>query len=82
MSAKSNTIEDLPAMSAGSRALRLRAPIAPVRLVRAQHASPSAWIDSWVMVHSAQHSAAESLETLTYAILWLCGLISVGICFS
>jgi hypothetical protein len=30
---------------------------------------------------SADHSNAESWEALCYAVLWLCGLIDIGLCF-
>ena len=40
-------------------------------------AEPGLWLASrW-----ADHQAGEYWETLTYAALWLCGLISIGLCF-
>jgi hypothetical protein len=35
----------------------------------------------WVAAHPRDEWSGEFWETLSYAILWLCGLIGIGLCF-
>jgi len=83
MTVNPNAIKELPMMSPGRRTLCLGEPVAHVALVRpvrAQHVVAWAWIHPWVRLHSAEDSAAEFWETLSYAVLWLCGLIGIALC--
>ncbi len=42
---------------------------------------PSAEPRLWLEVSSPEHRANEYWETLSYVVIWLCGLTGVGLCF-
>ena len=57
---------------------------ASVALARAgwsEDARPSAEPPLWVALSSPEHGASEYWETVSYLVIWLCGLIGVGLCF-
>ena len=83
MIAKPNAIEELPVMNSGLRVQGMGGPVAQVVLVRVvptQHGAPSARAHVWIGLRSADDWAGEFWETLSYAVIWLCGLIGIGLC--
>jgi hypothetical protein len=57
----------------GPRGLRLSQPSArlvPRNIICIQHRAPS-----------GNHRVGDSWETVTYTVLWLCGLVAIGLCW-
>ncbi len=55
--------------------------VALVRVVRTQDVVSSAKTDLGHALRSADDWAGEFWETLSYGVIWLCGLIGIGLCF-
>lgn len=53
----------------------------PVRVIRTGPAQNGVKMGRWVDHQTQKFSAGELWETLTYAVLWFCGLICIAICF-
>ena len=49
------------------------------RAGRSHDAGPSA--EFRLGLRSPEHRASEHWETLSYVVIWLCGLIGIGLCF-
>ncbi len=83
MNVKPNSIEESVAMNSELRVRNLGGPVARVALVRVgrnQHAAPSAR-PHLLVPGSADDWAGEFWETLSYVVIWLCGLVGIGLCF-
>jgi hypothetical protein len=84
MNAKPAWIEETPPMNARLRIQYSVEPVAGivgVRVARPQHAAPAAKPRPAKRLPSADNWAAEVWETLSYAVIWLCGLVAIGFCF-
>ena len=82
MNAKANSIGIVPAMILAGEIQGVDEAGASVALARAgwsEDAGPCA--EPWLALSSPQHEASEYWETLSYVVIWLCGLIGVGLCF-
>jgi hypothetical protein len=80
---KANTFEVVPGMIAAGRIRRLDESIATVAFARAvlpEDAATSAGPDLFLACRSAGHQAGDFWETLSYVVIWLCGLIGIGLC--
>ena len=51
------------------------------RVGRRQAALPRGAVHAWVGRPSADEQAEEFWETLSYAVIWLCGLSGIALCF-
>jgi hypothetical protein len=68
----------------GLRAHRLRQPsrqLAPANVIWIQHSAPKARRDRRPLPISGTYRVGDGWETLTYSVLWLCGLIAIGLCW-
>jgi len=68
----------------GLRVLRLSQPAArvvPRNVIWIQHAAPSGRPHVRPISTSGNHRVGDSWETVTYTVLWLCGLVAVGLCW-
>jgi hypothetical protein len=84
MNAKPNSIGILPVMRSGLRVQGLHGPVASdVRLcaVRIQGTAPAAKRKLRAVMPSVDGRVGELWETLSYAVLRLCGLTGIGLCF-
>ena len=84
MSAKPNSIETLPTLSSELRVHVFGEPLARVVIVGAVGApetAPSTQATFGPGWRSSEARTGEFWETLSYAVIWLCGLIGVGLCF-
>src|SRR5215467_12921996 len=83
MNAKRNSI-DTATMSRPSAHVRcLVGPVAydvSVRIVRTQSAPPPASTRPSIALRAAGNYCREFWETLSYAVMWLCGLIGITLC--
>jgi hypothetical protein len=57
------------------------ASVALAHSVLSEAATPSAGHHLWLGLCSRDHRAGELWETLSYVVIWLCGLMGVGLCF-
>ena len=57
------------------------ASVALARTGRSEDTGPSAELRLSLALRSPEHRANEYWETLSYVVIWLCGLIGVGLCF-
>jgi len=78
MNGKPNSIEIVPAMILAGQIQGTDEAVASFALARAGH---SAEPRLGLALRSAKHRAGEYWETLSYVIIWLCGLIGVALCF-
>jgi hypothetical protein len=81
MKAKSNSIGILPAMNSRLRVHGLGGPIARagiVRPVRAQAVNSSYMTHSWCF--PAHDRLGDFWETLSYTVIWACGLSGIVLC--
>jgi len=84
MNAKTNSIGCLPATNSALRVQGLDGPVPRVALAHTvwiRSAALSARPQLGIGWHSADDQAGEFWETLSYAVIWLCGLIGIGFCF-
>ena len=84
MNGKPNSIEIVPAMILAGQIQGTDEAVASFALARAgqsEDAGPSAEPRLGLALRSAKHRAGEYWETLSYVIIWLCGLIGVALCF-
>jgi len=84
MTAKANSIGIVPAMILAGDIQGVDEAVASVALARAgrsEGAGPSAEPRLWLALSSPEHGASEYWETLSYVVIWLSGLIGVGLCF-
>ena len=84
MNAKANSIRIVPAMILAGEIQGVDEAVVSVALARAgrsESAGPSAERRVWLELSSLEHRASEYWETLSYVVIWLCGLIGVGLCF-
>ena len=84
MNAKANSIRIVPAMILAGEIQGVDEAVVSVALARAgrsESAGPSAERRVWLELSSPEHRASEYWETLSYVVIWLCGLIGVGLCF-
>ena len=82
MTAKPNSIGILPAMNSGLRVKDLGKTIARagiVCVVRAQDADPSGKAHLWSI--PADDRRGDFLESLSYLVIWVCGLTGIAFCF-
>jgi hypothetical protein len=54
---------------------------APQNVIWIQHTAPSAKSRLWLATTSGKVSLGDTFETVTYAVLWLCGLVAIGLCW-
>ena len=84
MNAKANSIGIVQAMILAGKIQGVDEAVASVALARAgrsEDAGPSAGPRLWLALSSPEHRASEYCETLSYVVIWLCGLIGIGLCF-
>ena len=84
MNAKANSIGIAPAMIFAGEIAGVDEADASAALARAgrsHDAGPSAEFRLWLGLRSPEHRASEHWETLSYVVIWLCGLIGIGLCF-
>jgi len=68
----------------GVRAHRLRGPsvsFAPHDVIWIQQTPPSARCHRQRLPVTGTHRVGDGWETLTYSVLWLCGLLAIGLCW-
>jgi hypothetical protein len=68
----------------GLRAHGLRRPsrrLTPANIIWIQHAAPSARSHRRPLPISATCRVRDGWETVTYSVLWLCGLIAIALCW-
>ena len=68
----------------GLRALRLSQPavrLVPRNIIWIQGAAPSGRSHLRRVSTSGNHRVGDLWETVTYTVLWLCGLIAIGLCW-
>lgn len=84
MNAKPNSIGILPAMGSGLRCRDLRRPVTRVgfvRLVPTHYATPSTHAHLGLSLSPSNDRVGEFWEALSFAVIWLCGLTGIGLCF-
>ena len=84
MNAKANSIRIVPAMILAGEIQGVDEAVVSVALARAGQsadAGPCAEPRLWLELSSPEHRSNEYWETLSYVVIWLCGLIGVGLCF-
>ena len=84
MNAKPNSIAEVLALNSRLRVRSMGEPVMQivlVRLDRTQHSAPSSQTSSSSGARLADDWSAEFWETLSYAVIWLCGLAGIGLCF-
>jgi hypothetical protein len=84
MNANQNSIEAAPTLGSRSHVRCLVGPVAydvPVQSVRPQCVPPAASTGPFGALLAVHHHSGTFWETLSYAVLWLCGLIGIGLCF-
>jgi hypothetical protein len=68
----------------GLRAFRLSQPAArlvPRNIIWLQHGAPSGRSHQRQVSTSGNHRLGDAWETVTYTVLWLCGLVAIGLCW-
>jgi hypothetical protein len=68
----------------GLRAFRLSQPAArlvPRNIIWIQHSAPSGRPHLRPVSISGNDRVGDSWETVTYTVLWLCGLVAIGLCW-
>jgi hypothetical protein len=81
---KANAFEIAPVMIAVGQIHHLDESLASVALARAvlsEDAGPSVEPRPCLALRSAGHRTGEFWETVSYVVIWLCGLIGIGLCF-
>ena len=67
----------------GLRAFRLNRPghLVPGNIIWFQHAAPSGRSYLRPVSTSGNYRVGDTFETVTYTVLWLCGLAAIGLCW-
>jgi len=84
MNAKENSIEMAPAMIGSERSHSLNEPVPYIALIRAMRSEEAVSLAEpcrSLALRLADDRAGEFWETLTYGLIWLSGLIGIGLCF-
>jgi hypothetical protein len=82
MNAKSHLIEITPAIGPCERFHRWSRPavdVATIRAVQTQDAAQPSKTGLWLALWS-EGRAGEFWETVAYTVIWLCGLLGIGLC--
>jgi hypothetical protein len=84
MNARTNSIEMVPAMIESGRNHSLNEPFPRVALTCAMRFGAAVYSGEpgrSLVLRWADDRAGEFWETLSYAVIWLSGLIGIGLCF-
>jgi hypothetical protein len=54
--------------------------LTPANVIWIQHTAPSVRYHRQSLPISGNYRVRDGWETLTYSVLWLCGLIAIGLC--
>lgn len=84
MNSKANSMEMATAVVLEGSFRDVDEAVASAALARAgrfERAVPCAEPSLWLALGSVDHRAGELWETLSYLVIWVCGLAGVGLCF-